>query len=184
MIPPISASLTPVFHQEYSNVEKLPNFVQSARPAWPGRARAPATAGCPSRRGRPVERTPHVRPAARRSGAAVHWPRSMLSRSPRSHRSAAPPSCWRSRSRTSSRARQRHRDGALRGAVPGDRRPAAERPLRRRGAHPRGLPLAATAPSPQRRPALAEHRRTALQRRRSSARRGPCADHPPASPPD
>ena len=31
MIPPISASLTPVFHQEYSNVEKLPNFVQSPR---------------------------------------------------------------------------------------------------------------------------------------------------------
>src|SRR4051812_47588502 len=32
MIPPISASLTPVFHQEYPNAEKLPNFVQSARP--------------------------------------------------------------------------------------------------------------------------------------------------------
>ncbi len=31
MIPPISASLTPVFHQEYSNVDKLPNFVQSPR---------------------------------------------------------------------------------------------------------------------------------------------------------
>jgi len=31
MIPPISASLTPVFHQEYSAVEKLPNFVQSPR---------------------------------------------------------------------------------------------------------------------------------------------------------
>jgi nitric oxide synthase oxygenase domain/subunit len=31
MIPPISASLTPVFHQEYSSVERLPNFVASPR---------------------------------------------------------------------------------------------------------------------------------------------------------
>jgi nitric-oxide synthase len=32
MIPPISASLTPVFHQRYSNEEKLPNFVRVERP--------------------------------------------------------------------------------------------------------------------------------------------------------
>ena len=49
------------------------------------------------------------------------------------------------------RPRQRGRDGALRGAVPRDRRPAAERPLRRRGADPRRLPHAAAATAPQRR---------------------------------
>ena len=42
MIPPISASLTPVFHQEYSNVEKLPNFVRSER-----RTSLEAAAVCP-----------------------------------------------------------------------------------------------------------------------------------------
>ena len=33
MIPPISASLTPVFHTEYQNEYKLPNFVQVPRTA-------------------------------------------------------------------------------------------------------------------------------------------------------
>src|SRR4051794_10248487 len=42
MIPPISASLTPVFHEQYSDVEKLPNFVRSERPLA---AEAPAV--CP-----------------------------------------------------------------------------------------------------------------------------------------
>jgi nitric-oxide synthase len=32
MIPPISASLTPVFHETYSNDEKLPNFVRAEKP--------------------------------------------------------------------------------------------------------------------------------------------------------
>lgn len=33
MIPPISASLTSVFHQEYRNEQKLPNFVRVEKPA-------------------------------------------------------------------------------------------------------------------------------------------------------
>ena len=44
MIPPISASLTPVFHTEYRNEEKLPNFVRVEKPA----VEAPETAAvCP-----------------------------------------------------------------------------------------------------------------------------------------
>jgi nitric-oxide synthase len=45
MIPPISASLTPVFHQEYRNEERLPNFLRVERPAV--EAGAEPAAVCP-----------------------------------------------------------------------------------------------------------------------------------------
>ena len=82
MIPPISASLTPVFHTEYQNEYKLPNFVQvprtalveDAEPEIETAARVPV-----HRRGRVrVAHSTTVQLRARR-GAPVQWPRSMSS---------------------------------------------------------------------------------------------------------
>ena len=66
MIPPISASLTPVFHQTYSNVEKLPNFVR-VTPAAAAVCRR--TAASPTARHARAARSPSIvqlRPAAGR----------------------------------------------------------------------------------------------------------------------
>jgi nitric-oxide synthase, bacterial len=43
MIPPISASLTPVFHETYRNEERLPNFVRVERPVPAAAAPCPVT---------------------------------------------------------------------------------------------------------------------------------------------